>query len=157
MIERDVIIAGAGPVGLTAALALRSVDRPVTVVEEGAIDRVRAGSRAIFIHRTALLVLERIKQGLGQEWELARSALADQTHTLPWSRSLQANIPPASSRPAAPSDQSASDRHRAGSLEGVQRSRGGVYLGHTGKGSAGRTEMEYPSRRRTVKPCDRDT
>ena len=68
MIERDVIIAGAGPVGLTAALALRSVDRPVTVVEEGAIDRVRPGSRAIFIHRTSLLVLERIKQGLGQAW-----------------------------------------------------------------------------------------
>lgn len=65
MIEREIIVVGAGPVGLTAALALRALGRDVTVVEAGAQDRVRPGSRAIFIHRASLLVLERIKPGLG--------------------------------------------------------------------------------------------
>jgi 3-(3-hydroxy-phenyl)propionate hydroxylase len=64
---RDVIVVGAGPVGLTAALALRARGLPVTVIEEGAKDRVRPGSRAIFIHKASLLVLERIRAGLGRE------------------------------------------------------------------------------------------
>lgn len=64
---RDVIVVGAGPVGLTAALALRSLGHAVTVVETGGPDRVRPGSRAIFIHRASLLVLDRIKPGLGYE------------------------------------------------------------------------------------------
>lgn len=67
MNERDVLIVGAGPVGLTAALALRGLGLPATVVEEGAADRVRPGSRAIFIHRASLLVLERIRAGLAVE------------------------------------------------------------------------------------------
>ncbi len=67
MIERDVIVVGAGPVGLTAALALRARGRAVTVVEAGAQDRIRPGSRAIFIHRASLQVLERIRPGLGIE------------------------------------------------------------------------------------------
>lgn len=67
MTEREIIVVGAGPVGLTAALALRSLGRDVTVVEAGAQDRVRPGSRAIFIHRASLLVLENIKAGLGVE------------------------------------------------------------------------------------------
>lgn len=66
--ERDVVVAGAGPVGLTAALAVRALGRPVTVVEAGAADRVRPGSRAIFIHRASLGILERIKPGLGHEF-----------------------------------------------------------------------------------------
>jgi len=64
--ERDIIVVGAGPVGLTAALAVRSFGHPVTVVEEGASDRIRPGSRAIFIHRASLNVLEKIRTGLGR-------------------------------------------------------------------------------------------
>jgi 3-(3-hydroxy-phenyl)propionate hydroxylase len=67
--DRDIIIAGAGPVGLTAALAVRSFGRPVTVIEEGSADRVRPGSRAIFIHRASLNILERIRPGLGRDLE----------------------------------------------------------------------------------------
>ncbi|GAB4315670.1 MAG: FAD-dependent monooxygenase [Candidatus Zixiibacteriota bacterium] len=67
MIEREIIVVGAGPVGMTAALALRSFGRDVTLVEQGAIDRIRPGSRAIFIHKTTMEVLERIRPGLGQE------------------------------------------------------------------------------------------
>ena len=77
MIERDVIVVGAGPVGLTAALALRGLGRAVTVVEAGDQSRVRPGSRAIFIHRASLQVLDRIKPGLGHE--LNRHGLTWQT------------------------------------------------------------------------------
>lgn len=66
--QRDIVVAGAGPVGLTAALAVRALGRPVTVVEAGAADRVRPGSRAIFIHGASLGVLERIRPGLGAEF-----------------------------------------------------------------------------------------
>ena len=66
MTEREVVIVGAGPVGLTAALAVRAAGRAVTVVEAGAVDRVRPGSRAIFLHKVTLDVLERIRPGLGR-------------------------------------------------------------------------------------------
>ena len=67
VIERDIVIVGAGPVGLTAALAVRATGRAVTVVEAGARDRVRPGSRAIFLHRVTLELLESIRSGLGAE------------------------------------------------------------------------------------------
>jgi 3-(3-hydroxy-phenyl)propionate hydroxylase len=77
MVNREIIVVGAGPVGLTAALALRSLGRDVTVVEAEAADRVRPGSRAIFIHRASLLVLEKIRSGLG--FQLNRYGLAWRT------------------------------------------------------------------------------
>jgi 3-(3-hydroxy-phenyl)propionate hydroxylase len=67
MREREVVVVGAGPVGLTAALALRSMGLAATVIEAGAADRARPGSRAIFIHHATLEILERIRSGLGQE------------------------------------------------------------------------------------------
>lgn len=63
----DIIIVGAGPVGMTAALTLRSLGQPATVIEAGAPDRIRPGSRAIFIHSASLLLLEKIRPGLGYE------------------------------------------------------------------------------------------
>ncbi len=61
----DAIVVGAGPVGMAAALALRMRGRSVQVIEAGGPDRVRPGSRAIFIHGATLEVLERIQPGLG--------------------------------------------------------------------------------------------
>ena len=72
--ERDVIIVGAGPVGLTAALAVRATGRAATVVEAGAVDRIRPGSRAIFLHRVTLQLLDQVRPGLGHE--LVRHGLA---------------------------------------------------------------------------------
>jgi 3-(3-hydroxy-phenyl)propionate hydroxylase len=63
--DREIVIVGAGPVGLTAALAVRATGRHATIVEAGASDRVRPGSRAIFIHNASLRLLERVRPGLG--------------------------------------------------------------------------------------------
>lgn len=61
------IVVGAGPVGLTAALALRAEGIPVTVLEAGTADRVRPGSRAIFIHGASIRLLDALRPGLGRE------------------------------------------------------------------------------------------
>lgn len=65
--KRPVIVVGAGPVGLSAALALRHYGVPATVLEAQSYGRVRPGSRAIFIHRATLQLLEEISPGLGLE------------------------------------------------------------------------------------------
>jgi 3-(3-hydroxy-phenyl)propionate hydroxylase len=64
--HRPVIVVGAGPVGMTAALAVRALGRPVTVLEAGEQDRLRPGSRAIFVHRETLDVLDRSSPGLAR-------------------------------------------------------------------------------------------
>lgn len=73
--RHEVLVVGAGPVGMSAALALRALGRPVTVLEAGTQDRLRPGSRAIFVHRATLEVLDRSSPGIA-------SALA--AHGLLW-------------------------------------------------------------------------
>lgn len=65
--HRQILIVGAGPVGLTAALALRALGRDVTVLEAGPEGRGRPGSRAIFTHTNTLDVLDRLSPGLADE------------------------------------------------------------------------------------------
>lgn len=64
-LHRPVIVVGAGPVGMTAALALRSMGLPATILEGEPLGRFRPGSRAIFIHKATLSLLEEICDGLG--------------------------------------------------------------------------------------------
>ncbi|MFC5959261.1 FAD-dependent oxidoreductase [Streptomyces pratens] len=58
------VVVGAGPVGLVAALAARRHDLPVVVVEAEPEDRIRPGSRATFIFRESLDLLEQIAPGV---------------------------------------------------------------------------------------------
>lgn len=58
---------GAGPVGLCCALALRAQGVEVTVLEAESEARLRPGSRAIYVHRASLEVLERMQPGLGRQ------------------------------------------------------------------------------------------
>ena len=65
--QREVLVVGAGPVGLASALALRAQGRAVTLLEADPAERSRPGSRAIFVHKESLKLLERVQPGLGRE------------------------------------------------------------------------------------------
>ena len=65
--DAPVVVAGAGPVGMTTALALHARGVPVTIVEAESEDRDRSGSRAIYVHGSTLRTLERIHPGLGMD------------------------------------------------------------------------------------------
>ncbi|MFZ4718741.1 MAG: FAD-dependent monooxygenase [Ilumatobacteraceae bacterium] len=59
-----VVVVGAGPVGLVAALTARHHGLPVVVLEAESEGRPRAGSRAVFLYRESLDLLERIAPGV---------------------------------------------------------------------------------------------
>jgi 3-(3-hydroxy-phenyl)propionate hydroxylase len=66
-VESDVlpiVVVGAGPVGLVAALAARHHGLPVVVLEAEAQDRIRPGSRAVYLYRDTLDLLEGIAPGV---------------------------------------------------------------------------------------------
>ncbi|MEU2791172.1 FAD-dependent monooxygenase [Streptomyces sp. NPDC007100] len=69
----NVLVAGAGPVGLATALLLRARGLPVTVLEAAAERAPRPGSRAIFLHRQSLATLAAADPALGAE--LVRNGL----------------------------------------------------------------------------------
>src|SRR5215468_9721082 len=80
------LVVGAGPVGLTAALALRHHGLPATVLEAEPEGRQRPGSRAIFLHGESLEHLEAVHPGLG--WEVARRGLVWTTKRTFWGEDL---------------------------------------------------------------------
>lgn len=61
----ELLVVGCGPVGLSAALAARSLGVDVVLLEAEPEDRERPGSRALYVHRETLGRLERISPGLG--------------------------------------------------------------------------------------------
>lgn len=77
-----ILIAGAGPTGMTAALALRARGLPATILEADPADRDRAGSRAIYVHGATLRTLERNHPGLGAD--LAEAGLVWPTRRTLW-------------------------------------------------------------------------
>jgi len=62
-----VIVVGAGPVGLAAALGLRAHGLPVVLLEADPEGRERPGSRALFVHRETLRLLDGMCTGLGAD------------------------------------------------------------------------------------------
>ncbi len=60
----DVAIVGAGPVGLTAAIAARARGLRTIVIEADSEDRVRPGSRALFLHSEPLAELAKYAPGI---------------------------------------------------------------------------------------------
>ncbi|WP_280587304.1 FAD-dependent monooxygenase [Halorubrum sp. Boch-26] len=64
--DAPVLIAGAGPVGMTTALALHARGVDATILEAESEDRDRSGSRAIYVHGSTLRTLERVHPGLGK-------------------------------------------------------------------------------------------
>lgn len=61
-----IVVVGAGPVGLVAALAARSHGLRVVLIEAEPEGRPRAGSRATFLYRDSLDFLEQIAPGISQ-------------------------------------------------------------------------------------------
>jgi 3-(3-hydroxy-phenyl)propionate hydroxylase len=59
-----IVVVGAGPVGLVAALAARHQGLPVVVLEAEPEDRIRPGSRAVYLYRDTLDLLEGIAAGV---------------------------------------------------------------------------------------------
>lgn len=123
--QRPAIVVGAGPVGLTAALALHARGVTPTVLEAGAADRARPGSRAIFTHRATLETFERISPGLG--FQMAERGLVWPTkRTLFRGRQVYARtypplprgaLPPLTSLPQAESERVLLDAVKAAGLE----------------------------------------
>lgn len=102
-----VVVVGAGPVGLASALALRAKDRPVVVVEAEPEDSVRAGSRAIFVHRESLELLEGFRPGLGRQiadeglaWRIRRSTFRGRdVYRRSYPQLPDSRLPPSTSLP----------------------------------------------------------
>ena len=96
--QRAVIVVGAGPVGLSAALALRARGLDATILEAEPADRVRPGSRAIYVHGATLRLLEQLRPGLG--FRLADHGVIWPTRRTLWhgrevfSRTYDAPLPP---------------------------------------------------------------
>ncbi|MEU2282264.1 FAD-dependent monooxygenase [Streptomyces sp. NPDC013178] len=74
------MVVGAGPVGLSAALALRARGLDVVLLEADPKDRERPGSRALFVHRETLGLLDGMQPGLaaeiasyGRTWQTRRT------------------------------------------------------------------------------------
>jgi 3-(3-hydroxy-phenyl)propionate hydroxylase len=96
-----VIVVGAGPAGLAAALALASRGIETVVLEAGPAGRVREGSRAVYVHGSSLRLLDSICGGLGGE--IAGNGIVWHTRrTFFRGRQVQSRSYPAA-RPAAAS------------------------------------------------------
>lgn len=63
--QPELLVVGAGPAGLTAALGARALGIHVTILEAESEDRDRPGSRALFVHHETLGRLDRMSPGLG--------------------------------------------------------------------------------------------
>jgi len=105
--RHPVLVVGAGPAGLAAALALRAAGMPATVLERRTQGAVRPGSRAAYLHGASLRELEQLSAGLGHEiagrglmWATKRSYWAGrEIYTRTYPSSGRGGLPPFTSLP----------------------------------------------------------
>jgi len=102
-----VVVVGAGPAGMATALALRARQLEALVVEAEPEDHVRPGSRAIYLHRESLQLLNGFMAGLGDRiaaaglvWPTRRSTFRGRNVYLRTYPPLPAGtLPPSTSLP----------------------------------------------------------
>ncbi|MEV4636512.1 FAD-dependent oxidoreductase [Actinoplanes sp. NPDC049548] len=105
--RHPVLVVGAGPAGLSAALALRAAGLPATVLDRRDADTVRPGSRAAYLHGASLVELDRLAPGLGHRiaghglmWATKRSYWAGQEiYSKTYPPLTRAGLPPFTSLP----------------------------------------------------------
>jgi len=69
----DAFVVGAGPVGMSTAMALDARGVSVEILEADSADRERPGTRADYVHGSTLDILESVHPGLG--WQLVDDGL----------------------------------------------------------------------------------
>lgn len=89
--ESELLVIGAGPAGVSAALAARSLGIDVTILEAESEDRERPGSRALFVHQENLRRFNRMSPGLGDKiagfgivWRSRRTLYGDREIFSKW-------------------------------------------------------------------------
>ncbi|MFI7344005.1 FAD-dependent monooxygenase [Streptomyces sp. NPDC050085] len=105
--RHPVLVVGAGPAGLSAALALRAAGLPAVLLDRRTEDSIRPGSRAAYLHGASLRELERLSPGLGhdiagrgQMWATKRSYWAGkEVFTRTYAPLTRDGLPPFTSLP----------------------------------------------------------